>query len=304
MGQDQALDVKLESFFEKLDKRLESMENKLDNRLTIVESQCNNLERKQKKQQKFCTKVGSEVDKLKISVAVLEQERLERNVIIKGVPELQNEDSVALEDKVESIFCFLDTDFESQYLTSVRRIGNNKDKNKNRLIVAQLSDVTIKSKVMKGLAAKNMNCSHFTYTSGMEWGSSDKKIYLSDDLTPTMSKVYYHARQLKKQKIVKYAWTKLGRIYVKEKDDSRAYKISSMEQLADFKQKVLDQGQAEEDDSNDSDTSEQATEMDTESEALSETATKKSTDSKRQRSPDKQKQKSPRPKRHKNTKKK
>lgn len=313
MAQDQVLDTKLEAFFDKLDRRLESMENKLDSRLSKVEDKCNKLDRKSKKQEKDHKEVASEVSKLKISVAVLEQEKLERNVIIKGIPESENEDNDSLSNIVEDVFCLLDADFESQFLIRVRRIGTKNIKNKSRLIVAELANDAIKLKIMKGLADKNLNCSRFKYADGNAWGSNEDKIFLSDQLTSTMSHIFYHARQLRKQKQIKYAWTKLGRVYVKKDDDSRAFNIKSIEQLTDFKHKLItgDQ-QSDGDDSDESDSNNQDTEMETESEAASEVApgaaldvaseagSKKSTDSKRPRSPErKTTKKSPRPKRNK-----
>lgn len=297
MSQNRDLNVRLEAFFDKIDKRLESMENKLDSRLSIVEVQCSKLEKKSVRQERNQAKVNQELHKLQISVAVLEQEKVVNNVIIKGVPEVANEDDDSTGDLVDSIFNHLNAEFESKYLVRVRRIGKKNDGNKSRLIVAELVDSAQKLAIMKNLAGKDINCSLFKQVNGTEWGPSTDKIFLTDHLTPTMANIFYHARQLRKQKKIKYAWTKLGHIYVKKDDVSLAYNIKSMEQLNTFEHKIISESKT----GGACGESESESDMDQESEAASEATSKKSTDSKRARSRSsyrKVTERSPRPKRH------
>lgn len=47
-----------------------------------------------------------------------------------------------------------------------------------------------------------------------------KGLYINESLTKARSKLFYQARQLKKQNIIKETWTKDGKIFIKQKDDS------------------------------------------------------------------------------------
>lgn len=264
-----SLEEKLQAFFDRIDLRLQSVEQKLDNRLCDVEKRCDKLEVTSKKQTAVQKKVSSDVTKLKVTVSVLEQQRIERNVIIKGIPECDNEST---EDLVDTLFSHLDPDFESQFLLNARRIGTKKN-NQHRLILAELLNCNRKTILMKGIAAKDINCSLFKKNNGTTWGSADEKIFVSDHLTSYMANVFFRARQLKKNKKIKYAWTKLGMVFVKKDENSRAYNINSVEQLSAFERKL----ETEVDDDDEAD------QMDMESDF--ETSSKASTDSKRQRSP-------------------
>lgn len=280
MSEDKSLEDKLDKIFEKLDKRLQSIESKMDERLSKVENKCTIIEHENKKLKLSQEKINAELENLKVCVHTLEQQRLENNIIIKGIPEDENEDAEDLSFKVDQVFCHLNKEFESHQVTHTRRIGNKSTNNKSRLVIAKIVSSAHKETLMKGLASKDINCSQFKKSHDNLWGAAEEKIYLSDHLTPIMSSIFYQARLLKKKKIIKYAWTKLGNIYVKKDDNDRAFNIKSMQQLSDFKRKYIF-GKNEETEIELSDESAADNEMDTESEA----ASKKSNDSKRRRSP-------------------
>lgn len=266
------LDAMLQSFFDKIDKRLESVEEKLDNRLTNVETRCGVLENDAKKTRNEQKKVINEVSKLRMTVDILEQQKLDRNVVLKGVPELETSDDM-LEFMVDKIFCKFDDQFESQFVLNVYRIGVKKN-DKRRLIIAELASTKYKSKLMKDLKDKAVNCSQFLSGNKVPWGPATERIYLSDHLTRTMSNIFYHARQLKKEKRVNYVWTKMGKIFIKKDDTSRAHQIKSIADLCSFKQK-LNTDDADEEEYTES-------EMDIQSDL--ETASQLSAESKRRRS--------------------
>lgn len=263
------LDAKLQAFFDKLDQRLLSVEEKLDNRLSGVEQRCDKLEKTTSRQVTIQKKVSDHVVRLKTTVNVLEQQRLEKNIVIQGVPESEIEDT---ETVVDTIFDFLDTNFESRYLLCARRVGNQQS-NRHRPIIAELSNTNCKLSLMKGLSKKDINCSHFKKSDGALWGTSADKIYLKDHLTPYMTDVFFRARQLRKNKKIKYAWTKLGMVFVKQEENSRAYHIKSAEGLYAYEMKL--------DNVPHDDEVVEVMECDSDIE----TSSKASTDSKRQRSP-------------------
>jgi hypothetical protein len=179
------------------------VENKLDKRLTEVENRCSVLENDAKTSRNAQKKVASEVSKLKIIVDMLEQQKINKNVMLKGVPEIEIHNDMLL-SMVDDIFSKVDSSFESQFLVSVRRIGTKNNTNKSRLIEAALVNCRRKLNTMTGLKEKRVDCSQFSSKKNVPWGSDTEKIYLSDHLTPTMSNIFCHARKLKKNKLINY----------------------------------------------------------------------------------------------------
>lgn len=296
MSQNEDLDAKLSAFFEKLDKRMESIEVKLESRLSNVESQCTDLYRKSKKHENNHMKITNEISNLKSAIDVLEQDKLTNNILLKGVPEIEKGDET-LKDMILCILRRLDESFKMYHAIDMRRIGN-KTSNRSRLVLVRLSCVETKLRVMQNLSSKNLNCSVFS-TDGVAWGSENEKIFVSDHLTKNMSTLFYKARQLKKKRLIMFAWTKLGKVYVKKNENSRAHLITNPLQLKNFEKTLADEEQLSGEEGSDDSVQEDGTE--------SEAPSIKSTDSKRQRSRSPMKKsvpakKSPRPKRHKGNK--
>lgn len=223
---------KVEMKMEQVEQRLDSMEKKLDLRLTAVEAKCSMLERKSLKHDKINKYVHKEVEKLKSAVNVLEQQKLENNIIIRGATEVESETNVlsSVISMAGQILSKFNPNITPQDIAHARRLGS-KQKDASRPILVQLSGTEAKLLIMKNLKDKNLDCSQFDF-SGTPWGLENQKIYVSDHLTAHNSKIFYQARQLKKKKKVKYAWTKLGQVFVKEDDDSRALNITSADQLS------------------------------------------------------------------------
>lgn len=227
MSQNSDLNAKLDKILEKI----ESLENKMDSRMNKLEDQYAVLMKKSNKHDKIQKSVLNEVTNLKARVNSMEQNMLINNIIIRGVKELEsNEDDLGI--MVDLMMCKLEKDFESSEVLSSHRIGVKKT-DKPRLILVKMTNVDSKTKIMKNLKDKSLDCSQFT-SKNKAWGTKNDRIFLGDHLTSTTNNIFYHARQLKKRNKVKYAWSKLGKIYVKKDDDSRAVQIKCQDQLSQF----------------------------------------------------------------------
>ena len=68
----------------------------------------------------------------------------------------------------------------------------------------------------------------------------NKKIYISESLTPMKKKLFGSVNKLKKELKWKFIWTNHGRIYLKKgEDSSQTHKIDSSEDLENFKKNIL-----------------------------------------------------------------
>lgn len=71
-------------------------------------------------------------------------------------------------------------------------------------------------------------------TEGITEGTSNP-ICINDHLSKANSYILKRAKELKKSGLIKFAWVKNYKIYVRERDDSTAYHISCNEDLDRFK---------------------------------------------------------------------
>lgn len=294
MSQDSDMNEKLDKILEKiesLDKKMDSVESKMDSRLTKVEDQCGLLIKKSNKHDRCQNYVLNEVAKLKIKVNMMEQDKLKNNIMIRGVKEIEKDDK-ELDLMIDTILASLTDEFESQDTKSVRRIGMKKQ-GIPRLVLVEMVTANAKLKIMQTLKDKNLNCAQFN-NNGVVWGKNEERIYLSDHFTPASNNIFYQARQLKKKDKIKYAWSKFGNIYVKKDENSRAVRVESLEQLAQFdKQLSSDEDVGVTETENES---ESEPVMDTDVEAASRSPSKQSK-RKLNRSQSDPPKKSPRPKR-------
>ena len=67
----------------------------------------------------------------------------------------------------------------------------------------------------------------------------NKKIYISESLTPTKKKLFGSVNKLKKELKWKFIWTNHGRIYLKKGEDTQTHKIDSPEGFENFKKNIL-----------------------------------------------------------------
>lgn len=239
MAENMTVSAKLDKLIDKMnefDTKLSSLEAKVDNRLTVVEQKCTVLEQKSLKHDMKNKYVLKEITKLKSTVNTLEQQKLEKNIIVRGVLELENGDEELLGEMVDAILSSIDPDFVSVSVVSVRRIGVKKGDTPRSILIV-MRNTNEKLSIMKNLKGKRPQCAQFK-NRGVPWGTSDQKIYLEDHLTYTNGNIFYHSRLLRKNGIVKFAWTKLGHVYVKKDNASYAVNIKTIEQFTSIKKEL------------------------------------------------------------------
>ena len=67
----------------------------------------------------------------------------------------------------------------------------------------------------------------------------NKKIYISESLTPKKKKLFGLVNKFKKELQWKFIWTNHGRIYLKQRENSQTYKIDSPEDFEILKKNIL-----------------------------------------------------------------
>lgn len=218
------------------DKNASDRHKEITGRLDKIEKQYDDLKVEVKKVKKENKEIRQELDYLQSAVNALQQDKLNANLIIRGIPEIERKPE-DLSDMVLYLFSKVSTKCSKENVTLTIRLGNKNNEGKKRPILVKLTDEVLKTEIMSELKKQRFNCSNLCYYNE-PWGSESDIIYVGDNLTQTSSTLFYEARKLKLQHLVKYVWTKNGKIFVKQSEGQVAYRIQNVQQLQIVKAKL------------------------------------------------------------------
>lgn len=155
---------------------------------------------------------------LKTELDSLQQYTRVNDVIISGVPEKNGENIVSV---VQTIGEKLNFPTNESHIDACHRIKTN-NVEKSIKIILKLTTRQFKNDLLAAARSRRgLKAEDFGY-SGNKTG-----IYLNDHLTSTNNKIFYMARQFCKENNYKYCWTKDCKIFVRQNDSSRIYRVTS-----------------------------------------------------------------------------
>lgn len=207
--------------FKEYEKSLE-YNSKLVHDLTItlsgVSQEIKELKKKNEELEIERVALRSEVSALKTEVLDLQQYSRRKNLEISGVPESENED-------LPKLLCAL---FESDQITEKIRVAHripNSKKDKHKSIIVQFDTK----------ANRNMYLSSYKKTnklaSDLSKNFNQTPIYVNEHLAPALKHLLYLAKTFKRENNFKYCWIKDGKLFLKQNEDARAFRIRSENDL-------------------------------------------------------------------------
>lgn len=208
---------------------------KLGKRVQAVDLRVDRIEQKVKSVEKKTDNTDGEIKQLKSTINELQQAKLECDMIIHGVPEIES-DEQSLLTVVEIIIGQLNCD-KPYNILSIYRLGKANDtskKSKPRPINVQFEHKNQKATVLKAKKKVEISCDKIKLED-KSIGKSNQLIYFDERLTKETSFLYYNARQLRKQQLLKQAFILNGNLFVRETEDSEAIRIRNREQLFLYK---------------------------------------------------------------------
>lgn len=222
---------------EKLDKIISSIadnedkakrrHNDIKERLTIIEKDVHMC----KKREKY---LCDEVYKLKSTVNQLEQSKFDNFLNIRGLPEVEKDGNQLKAGVYEFVKSIIVPVVSLTALISVTRIGKKREEeNHCRPIVVECVNKSLKDAILAKVKTENVNCEMFG-TREVLFGSENTKVYVGHYLSRANSTIFYQARKLRRDGVVKYAWIKDGRVLIKKDESSRAFQLSCIEDIDRF----------------------------------------------------------------------
>lgn len=233
-NKDKTHNASLNSKMDKLLEKFTTVEEKLDARMKNLETGLGNVEIKIQKHEKENKKMCTEITNLQAIVNGLEQDKLECDVIIQGIPE-HEDDTVDILQILHYFFNTMGCSLGQTDILSAYRIGKNQRNGRN--ILVKFRSVNTKKIVMEKKKKLNIHRAMFS-TNNVEWGNEQQGIFINDNLTAENATIYFHARKLKQIKKMKYVWTKMGKIYVKKDDGDRAIQVKSVKQILSIQKQL------------------------------------------------------------------
>lgn len=179
----------------------------------------------------------SEVDRkyiaaLESKIEDLQRENRKNNLVIKNVPTQKNESKATLVNMVTELGNTVSCPIQKTEIKDVYRIHNKKENSKTSTVIVETTSTLLRNDVLKMCKAYNvrnrgnLSAKHI----GLQ-NNAETPIYVSEQLTPRASKLYYLAREFKKLHRYVHCWTSYGKVYLRKEDNSQVILVSSEAQL-------------------------------------------------------------------------
>lgn len=206
---------------------------------TISHLAAENVELKAKIEQ-----MGVQAKKDKEQIILLENklEDLQRtdrkaNIEIRNVPLKGDENKKDLLHIVSKLYTNLDVKLEKSDIKDI--IKTKKPKTERSTLIVELNNTFVKTDLLK--AAKTYNYRNKTSKLSAKLlglnAHPDTPIFVSENLTPVSSRLFFLARDFKAANKYKYCWTSYGRVYLREDDNTPIITVTSEVQLQHLSKK-------------------------------------------------------------------
>lgn len=219
----------------KMEKSIEAFEGKLGNKIAkneekIIKLVNSSMEKfkmdmdkvmkKQDDSEKVQERMEKELEDTKAKVEDLQQYTRNRNIEIQGLPEHQGEN---LRNIMKIIGEKVGVRVEDHHVDVIHRV-RTRNQDKAAPIVVQMTTRTMRDAIIE--KARPLEITPQLLGIGGE--NNKKRLFINEQLTIYKKNLFYHARQLKKNKQYEYVWMRNGRIMAKKNGSSGTIFINSM----------------------------------------------------------------------------
>lgn len=160
-------------------------------------------------------------------------DKLEKNarstcIEIKNIPVKTSETKDSLLKNLRDIGHILNVPIQSQDVKDVFRTGS-KDPN-DRTIIAEFTSTLTKERIIRAYRKFNRGPSKLS-TENLKLSGPVKPVFISENLTPKMKRLFYLAREFAKSNEYGYCWSSNGRIFIREKEGAPLHWIKEESDL-------------------------------------------------------------------------
>ena len=151
---------------------------------------------------------------------MIEHTRKENNLLVDGIKEERNENvRLKISDLIQNK---MGVDLGQHQICDVYRVGRPNSSNPRKLLI-KFANSSVKNKVyQQRLGLRNNQ------------DPSMKNVFINEDLTRAKQEIFYHARKLKKDKIIANTWTRDGQVYIKVDQQDGPMEVKYMANLKKY----------------------------------------------------------------------
>lgn len=163
--------------------------------------------------------IYNNLDRVNYKLNNLLQEKINLNLIINGIPKIEQED---IKEVVTKLFTYMGMTAGSDIIESTWRIHN---KNDSPPIIVRLKNRSDKNKILK-LRKINNGESEGKSLFAKDFGyNSDKQIFINEELTQPTRKLLNDAKKQLKNKNFKFIWITDGKVLAKKNESAKTHFI-------------------------------------------------------------------------------
>lgn len=206
---------------------LSTMYDVLNQNNTMLTGKVQNVEKELKQLRSENLHLKTESQKLCDCISKIDKYSYASNLIIRNVPEKQNENLIEIIHKIAQ---FRKISFNDHEIDTVHRLGSNNGNNNRKGSRPILCKFTTK-RLKELLTNKKQINEEIMTTRTCKIFNEDHKIVLHDHMPPKIAELFQDARNVKDTLQFKYLWYKHGEIHMRENDSSAIIVIKSIEDL-------------------------------------------------------------------------
>jgi regulator of replication initiation timing len=171
--------------------------------------------------------VFSDMDYLMGKVERIDQKILSKDVEISGVPASNDED---LGEVLHQLFREVNYEPPASTTTDIYRLKENNKSGLPGSIIVTFTSNAEKANFLRETKKKQLTSSF------LSTNHRQRPVYVNDHMTRQNKYLFYLARNLKRQGLIKYAWFDNGRVLVKQTDGSPSIVVECPKTLDSFEE--------------------------------------------------------------------
>ncbi|CAH2089918.1 unnamed protein product [Euphydryas editha] len=162
---------------------------------------------------------------LEQKVENLERAQKQASIEIKNIPVIKKEAKEHLIQLVKKVGESVDCCVEENQIRDVFRLKTAKEY--NRPVIVDFTTVTLKEKFLESFKKYNKSSDNKLNTSDLKIEGQRRPVFVSEMLTQSARKLYFHTRQFSKDHGYKYCWTAHGKVFLRKEEGAPTRRIDN-----------------------------------------------------------------------------
>lgn len=208
--------LKIEKIYQSVEK-IKTQNSDIISSFELLSSKYDSIEKQISNINLACSNNQSYIQSLEEKIQKLEHSSRSACLEIRNIPARNPEAKTGLLKTVTELGKVLGIGIQPHDVRDIFRIGS-KD-SQNRTIILELNSVLLKEDLLYKYKKFNKEKSRLS-TEHLKIPGNTQPVFISENLTPRMKRLFFLARDFTKTHNYKYCWSSGGKIFVRERDGS------------------------------------------------------------------------------------